>query len=344
MTPEIPRNKTIERFNAPPENFSRGLLGVELPGFGSKEEGKVRDNWVVEEFGERISITTDRQSAFDKMICAVPGKGKVLNLLSAFWFENTRDIIPNHMIRVIHPNVLIARQARKFRVEIIVREYMARSSTTTSIYHNYHNLGRREIYGIKFPEGLRANEKFKEAIITPTTKGEGGRHDEELTGEGARDLVDSEFGNGMYSRAEDASLKLFERGARYHGKRGLILADTKYEFGVDKDGRLMLIDELYTPDSLRLWLSATYQQRIENGENPDAFDKEILRRWLAQNGFTGQEGTRVPIVDPEIIDKMSMAYQAPYSMITGSNLPETPTDPLALEREIQQAVNKYYNK
>jgi len=167
MTPEIPRNRTIERFNAPQENFSRGILGVGLPGFGPKIEGKVRDNWVVKEFGERISITTDRQSAFDKMICAVPGKGKVLNLLSAFWFENTCDIIPNHMIKVPHPNVTIARQAvDTLEIEIIVREYMARSSTSTSVYYNYAELGRRNIYGIDFPEGLQANEKFEKPIIT----------------------------------------------------------------------------------------------------------------------------------------------------------------------------------
>jgi len=181
-------------------------------------------------------------------------------------------------------------------------------------------------------------------VITPTTRGEDGGHDEELTSEEARRIVDYKFGYGMYNKAEKAAVELFKRGSRFHRKRGLILVDTKFEFGVDEDGRLLLIDELLTSDSSRIWLNETYQQRFENGENPDAFDKEILRRWLAQNGFTGQEGTRVPVVDTAIIDQMSMAYQAPYAMITGRNLPETPTDPLALERDIQQAVYRYYNK
>lgn len=335
--------KSPEISGAPAENFSRGLLVVKLhPDFGSKEGGKVRDNWVVGELGERILITTGRQSAFDRMICTVPGKGKVLNLLSAFWFENTRDIVPNHMIKVIHPNVLIARQAETLPVEMIVREYMAKSSTSTSVYYNYAELGKREIYGIKFPDGLMPNEKFEKPIITPTTKAGAGIHDEELTAEEARGMVDRRFGYGTYNKAEKAALALFERGASYHRERGLILADTKFEFGIDGNGNLMLIDELITPDSSRIWLASTYRQRFEEGDNPDTFDKDILRRWLADNRFRG-EGT-VPIVDPQVIDEMSRVYETLYRMITGNNLPETPTDPVALEREIQLAVNSFYNR
>ena len=341
---KVSRNPEI--LGAPAENFSRGLLSVELhPDFGPKIEGKVRDNWVVGKFYERIMVTTDRQSAFDKMICTVPGKGKVLNKLSGFWFENTGDIVPNHMIAVPHPNLLIARQAEEtLPVEVIVREYMARSSTATSVYHNYQELGRREIYGIKFPEGLRANERFPKPIITPTTKAEAGIHDEELTGEEARDMVDHRFGYGTYNKAEKAALELFKRAVRYHGERGLILADTKYEFGIDKDGNLMLIDEINTPDSSRLWLNETYQERFETGKNPDTFDKEILRRWLVERGFRGEEGQRVPVVDQEVIGQMALAYEKPYIMITGKYLPDTPTDPLGLEREIQQAVNTFYSR
>lgn len=334
-----------DTLGAPSENFARGLLGVELPGFGQKIEGKVRDNWVVKKFDERIMITTDRQSAYDSMVCTVPGKGKVLNLLSAFWFENTRNIIPNHMIAVPHPNVLIARQAKEtLPIELIVRGYMARSSTSTSVYHNYAGLGRREIYGIKFPDGLLPNQEFPMGhIITPTTKATSG-HDVELTSEKARQIVDSKFGNGTYSKAEKAALELFEKGARHHGRRGLILADTKYEFGIDNDRNLMLIDEIHTPDSSRLWLEDTYQERFQTGDNPDTFDKDILRRWLAENSFKGEEGKRVPVVDTEVINQMALAYEIPYEMITGNRLPETPNDPLKLEREIQQAVNRFYNR
>lgn len=333
-----------EVFGAPAENFSRGLLGVELAGFGPKEEGKVRDNWVVKEYGERIMVTPDRTSAYDKLICTVPGKGRVLNKLSEFWFERTQGIIDNHMKAVIHRNVLIARQAEEaVRIEFVVRGCIARTDTTTSIYHHYFNLGDREIYGIKFPDGLVANQELPMGpIVTPTTKPVSG-HDEVLTNEEARDRMDSRFGRGAYANAQLVAMRLFNSGVRHHRERGLILADTKYEFGI-YDGQLMLIDEIHTPDSSRLWLSRTYQERLEKGENPETFDKEILRRWLADNGFRGEEGKRVPVVDPAVIDQMILAYEAPYPMITGKNLPETPTDPLVIQREIQQAVYRYYNK
>lgn len=346
MTPEVPIDRRKDRFNAPPENFSRGLLGVDLhPDFGPKIEGKVRDNWIVGEFGERIIITSDRQSAFDEMICTVQEKGKVLTGLSAIGFKNTESIIPNHMIAVIHPNVMVAIQVQDtMPIEFVVRDYIARSDTTTSIYHHYFNLGEREIYGIKFPDGLVANQKLPMGtIITPTTKAVSG-HDQVLTNEEARDRVDSRFGRGTYAKASDVVLRLFRNGVRYHRERGLILADTKYELGLGNNRQLMLIDEIHTPDSSRFWLENTYAQRLNEGNNPDNYDKEILRRWLAQNGFRGEEGKRVPVVDPAIIDQMSLAYEAPYRMITGKNLPETPTDPLELEREIQQAVYRYYNK
>jgi phosphoribosylaminoimidazole-succinocarboxamide synthase len=270
-------------------------------------------------------------------------QGKALNLTSSFWFENTKDIVPNHMIAVPHPNVLIAEQAMDtLPIEMVIRGYMARSSTSTSIYHNYVDLGRREVYGIRFPEGLKANEEFLHPIITPTTKGEVGDHDEELTGEEARDMVDSKFEKGTYEKARLAAIKLFERGVGSHRESGLILVDTKYEFGLDKDGKLMLIDELHTSDSSRIWLKNTYQQKFESGENPDTFDKDILRRNLAENGFRG-EGL-VPIVDPKVIDEMALAYTIPYKMVSGIELPETATDPADLQRDIQTAVEIYFNK
>lgn len=249
------------------------------------------------------------------------------------------------MIAVIHPNVLIALQAKEtIPIEFVVRDYMAKSDTTSSVYHHYFNLGERKIYGIEFPDALVANQKLPMgSIVTPTTKAVSG-HDEVLTNEEARDRLDSRFGRGAYAKAQMVSLRLFNSGVRHHKERGLILADTKYEFGIDENGQLMLIDEIHTPDSSRLWLSETYQQKFEAGENPDKFDKDILRQWLAENGFRGEEGKRVPVVDTAIIDQMALAYEAPYRMITGKNLPETPTDPLELEREIQQAVYKYYNK
>lgn len=308
--------------DAPKENFSRGLLQVEMPEFGTPIRGKVRDIWIIDVQGQqvRIMVTTDRQSAYDRLICTVPGKGQVLNLLSEYWFENTRDIIPNHMIAVAHPNVIIARQAQDtLPVEVVLRRYMARSSTTTSVYHNYVDRQRREIYGIKFPEGLRANEEFPMGtVLTPTTKAEAG-HDEELTDEQALEIVDGKLGDGTWVKAKTAAIALFERARENCLRKGLILVDTKYEFGIDQAGNLMLIDEVHTPDSSRFWLAETYEQRFKKGETPDTFDKEILRRWLSEMGFRG-EG-RVPTVDPKIIDQVATAYVVPYRMITGKELP-----------------------
>lgn len=313
--------------DTPRENFLRGMLQVDLPEFGIPTRGKVRDIWVVGEGDSqaRVMVTTDRQSAYDRLICTVPGKGQVLNLTSAYWFEQTQDIVPNHMISVPHPNVLIARQARAtLPVEVVLRRYMAKSSTTTSVYHNYANLGRREIYGLQFPEGLQANQEFPMGtILTPTTKAEAG-HDEELTDEKAREIVDGKLGDGVWDKAKDAAFAVFERARKLCLNKGLILVDTKYEFGLDKDGNLMLIDEIHTPDSSRFWLAQTYEKKLSEGQTPDTFDKEILRRWLAENGFKG-DGP-VPKVDPEIIDAMAKAYAVPFTMITGKELPSEPFD------------------
>lgn len=320
MTAEQGSREPQEILGAPAQNFARGLLEVNIPELEPKTgTGKVRDIWVVGGF--RIMVTTDRQSAFDRMICTTPGKGQALNLLSAFWFKETRDIVRNHLIWVLHPNILIAEQAREtLPIEVVVRRHMARSSSSTSVYHNYTERERREIYGIKFPSGLRANQEFPMGtIITPTTKALTG-HDQELTDVEAREIADSRLGDGTWARTKEAALLLFERARAFHLEKGLILVDTKYEFGIDGDGNLMLIDEIHTPDSSRFWLAATYRERFEAGENPETFDKEILRRWLADHGFRG-EGT-VPVVDPEIIDQMARAYRIPYVMVTGKELPE----------------------
>lgn len=308
---------------APRENFSRGLFRVEIPELGKPIEGKVRDSWIVRDGNSqlRVLVTTDRQSAFDSVVCTTPGKGQVLNLMSAFWFKNTRDIIPNHMIDVPHPNVLIARQAvETLPVEVVLRRFMARSSTETSVFHNYAVKGRRIIYGIEFPEGLKPNQEFPMGtIVTPTTKESGGNHDQELTDAEASELVDRKLGKGMWSQAKTAAQSLFELARLHCMEKGLILADTKYEFGIDENGQLMLIDEVHTPDSSRFWLASTYPERFARGETPEAFDKEILRGSLADRGFTG-EGP-VPKVDPKVIDQMSEAYEVPYRMITGKDLP-----------------------
>lgn len=322
--------------SAPKENFAGGLLQVDIPKLGTPVRGKVRDNWVVDS-DFRVIVTTDRQSAYDRLICTVPGKGQVLNLLSEFWFRQTQDIIANHVIAVPHPNVLLARQAQKtLPVEVVLRRYMAKSSTLTSVYHNYADLGRRNIYGIDFPEGLQPNQEFPMGtILTPTTKAETG-HDQELTDGEALEIVDGKLGDGIWEQAKKASLAVFERARKLCLDKGLILVDTKYEFGLDRDGKLMLIDEVHTPDSSRFWLGETYQDRFEKCETPDTFDKEILRRWLAEQGFKG-DGP-VPKVDSAIIGAMEKAYVVPYIMITERNLPPVSSSPSEVNQAAYQCV------
>lgn len=324
---------------APAANYARGLQTVDIPELGPKISGKVRDSWVVDLGGGsapvRVMVSTDRTSAYDRAICAVPGKGAVLNELSAFWFRNTADIISNHMIEAPHPNVLIARQAEAtLPIEVVVRRYMAESATKTSVFHNYENLGRRNIYGIDFPDGLVANQEFSETILTPTTKGVS---DDELTDEEARGIVDGELGAGIWDQARGAALAIFERGRQRAEAAGLILVDTKYEFGLDADGKLMLIDEVHTPDSSRYWLKSTYDERFAAGAAPDKYDKEILRAWLKEQGFKG-DGP-VPVVDPAVIDLMSAAYRTPYELLTGQSLPDASSDPSVIREVILQNLS-----
>ena len=325
----------------PYQNIARGLLEADMPAWmGPVEKGKVRDSWVFNfrEEKYRVMVTTDRTSAMDANVVALPGKGKVLNLLSAFWFESTRDIIPNQMKDIPHPNVLISEQAEEdMGVEVVARRFMAKSSTSTSVYHNYMDLRRTNIYGIDFPKGLRANEEFPMGtIITPTTKAKEG-HDIELTDDEARERVDSKFGDGIWDQAKKAGIALFERGYKFSLGSGLIMADTKYEFGIKKDGSLMLIDEVHTPDSSRFWLAESYREKFARGENPVSFDKEIIRRWLAEHGFKG-DGP-VPVIPLEVIDQVAEAYTVPYKMITGKDIP---VDPPSKASNISSDTNQYF--
>ena len=325
-------------------NSSRGLMGVEIPELGVPIKGKVRDCWIINKNGidYRVMVTTDRQSAYDRLICTVPGKGQVLNMLSAYWFDKTKALVANHMVEVPHPNVLIAREAKEtLPVEVVLRRYMAKSSTSTSIYHNYAHRVRNEIYGIKFPDGLQANQEFPMGtILTPTTKAESG-HDQELTDEQALKIVDAKLGNGTWNKAKAAAHKIFESGRKQYMDNGLILVDTKYEFGIDSLGNLMLIDEVHTPDSSRLWLAETYKDKFENEQTPDTFDKDILRRWLAEKGFTG-DGL-VPQVDTAIIDAMVDAYVAPYKMVTGRTL-SSQHYPYVISKEVSHHIKAFASR
>ncbi len=274
---------------------------------GEKYEGKVRDNYQLN--GKRIIVTTDRISAFDRVLCALPFKGQVINQTAAFWFERTRHIIENHLIDVPDPNVLVARQCRMIPVEMVVRGYLTGVTTTSAWYH--YARGHRDFCGHVLPDGMKKNQGFDRPIITPSTKPEKGGHDESVSADEIlrSGLVDE----GVYREMEGAALALFAFGTELAAAQNLILVDTKYEFGLF-DGRLVLIDEIHTPDSSRFWIRNTYEERFGRGEEPDKLDKEYVREWLADRGFRG-EGP-VPAIPDEVRIEAARRYIAAYEMIT----------------------------
>lgn len=278
----------------------------------SKEiyRGKVRDIYVVGD--KRIQITTDRQSAFDVILGHIPYKGAVLNLLATYWLELAKKIIPTHVIAVPDPNVMVVKKCDMIPVEMVVRGYIT-GVTATSPWGNYAK-GERYIYGIHFPEGLKKNQKLPRPIITPTTHPDvtSGLHDERLT---KKEIIDKKIvSKKLYEQMEKLSLELFDMGTAICKKAGLILVDTKYEFGLYK-GKLMLIDEIHTPDSSRFWIADTYEKRFKKGDEPENFDKEFLRLWYAKRGYTGQ-GTP-PKMSDELLVQLSKRYIAVYEKITG---------------------------
>lgn len=280
---------------------------VNLTGFGEKHKGKVRDNYIVGK--KRIIVSTDRVSAFDRVLGLIPDKGQVLNLLSAFWFEKTRDIVPNHMISVPHPNVMLVHNAKLIPIEMVVRGYIT-GVTGTSIWGSYEK-GERVIYGLKFPDGLVKNDKLPKPVITPTTKAKTG-HDERLTRDEIikRKIVPEK----IYKQMEKAALALFARGTNICARAGIILVDTKYEFGL-LDGKLILIDEVHTPDSSRFWVKKTYKKRLAAGLEPENFDKEFMRIWYQKRGYTG-DGVP-PKMSHDFIRQISKRYIAIYERLTG---------------------------
>ena len=291
------------------ENIPNALKTVNIPSLGKKTQGKVRDIYISKD--RRIFITTDRQSAFDKVLGYIPFKGQVLTQLSVFWFEKTKDIAANHLISMPDPNVLLVRECKLVPIEMVVRGYIT-GVTDTSVWGSYEK-GERVIYGIKFPDGLKKNQKLPENIVTPTTKAAFGLHDERLT---EKEILKKKIvSTALWKQMKKVALALFERGQKIPDKAGIILADTKYEFGLDEKGRLILIDEIHTPDSSRYWVKATYKERFKKGLEPESFDKETLRIWFKEHGYKG-EG-KIPKMPPEFIAKMSSLYMEIYERITG---------------------------
>jgi phosphoribosylaminoimidazole-succinocarboxamide synthase len=281
-----------------------------IPELPSHYRGKVRDNYDLPA-GRRIIVATDRLSAFDRNIAAIPCKGQVLTQTARFWFDKTADICPNHVIEYPDPNVLVCRRLDIMPVEIVVRDYLA-GTTATSVWSMY-KAGRRDIYGIGFPDGLRENQKLPQPILTPTTKARDGEHDEPVT---PAEIVE----RGLLSAAQweavsRTALTLFARGREIAAARGLILVDTKYEFGLDTDGRIILADEIHTPDSSRYWFAETYAAKFAAGAPPDAFDKDVLRRWVAARCDPYRD--EIPPIPLLVIGETASVYIDAYERITG---------------------------
>lgn len=304
------------------------LASVDLSGWGEKQTGKVRDIYSVD--GQRILITTDRVSAFDRVLGTIPFKGQVLNQLSAWWFEQVSGVVDNHVIDIPDPNVTVAHEAEVLPVEVIVRGYIT-GVTSTSLWTLY-NQGERKPYGIPLPDGLKKNDALPEPIITPTTKATGGAHDERLTRD---EIIEQEIiEKGLWEQVEQAALAVFKRGQEVAREAGLILVDTKYEFGLI-DGKLSLVDEVHTPDSSRYWVAESY----DKGEEPQNFDKEFLRLWFVEQGYRG-EGA-IPPMPAEFVARAAERYISAYERLTGLtfNPGEQPAAP-----RIAAALDAYRSK
>mmetsp|Transcript_1661 Transcript_1661/g.3774 ORF Transcript_1661/g.3774 Transcript_1661/m.3774 type:complete len:487 (-) Transcript_1661:576-2036(-) len=284
------------------------ITGEKL-GLENIKRGKVRDRVDVSENAIAL-VTTDRQSGFDRQLALVPYKGAVLNLTSAFWFDQTKDIIPNHILAIPHPYVTIAKKCQPFPIEFVVRSYMT-GSTDTSIWKNYQN-GVREYCGHTLPEGMVKNQKLEQNLLTPTTKEE--EHDRPIS---AEDIIKEKWMTKEdWDVCAKAALRVFALGQKIAAEHGLILVDTKYEFGRDLEtGEILLIDEVHTPDSSRYWLSSSYEERIAAGLEPENIDKEFLRLWFREQCDPYKDEV-LPDAPRDLVLELSRRYITLYEMIT----------------------------
>ena len=281
-----------------------------VPELPNHYQGKVRDNYDLPD-GRRIIIASDRLSAFDRHLCTVPFKGQVLTQTARYWFDVTGDICPNHVIAYPDPNVLVCRGLRMLPVEMVVRGYLA-GTTSTSILTRYQ-AGQREMYGIRLPDGMAPNQQLPAPILTPTSKAAHGDYDAPLS---PGQIVEQGLVTAaQWDEVSTISLSLYARGRELAATRGLILADTKYEFGIDADGHIVLADEIHTPDSSRFWRAGTYEDRLAKGERPDSFDKDVVRSWVGERCDPYRDP--IPEIPEEIIQAVSNVYIEAFETITG---------------------------
>jgi len=292
--------------NAIKEQLKFTLKKLELDSsVGEYYRGKVRDNYYFDD--QMLMVTTDRVSAFDHVLGTIPFKGQILTEIANFWFDKTKEIVPNHVISNPDPQVLISKKAQTLPVEIIIRKYI-----TGSLWREYSQ-GINGQYGFMLPDNLKENQEFSEPIITPSTKAEYGEHDEPISRD---EIVKNLVPEDIYSKAENYAMQLFQAGQEWASKMGLILVDTKYEFGLYND-ELIVIDEIHTPDSSRYWIKDNYLENFENNRSQNMLDKENIRKWLIDQGFKG-EGTPPELTD-DIRILLSQKYIELYKKLIGKD-------------------------
>jgi phosphoribosylaminoimidazole-succinocarboxamide synthase len=315
-------------------NAHRVLRDAIIPELPNPYYGKVRDNYDLPD-GRRVIIASDRISAFDRILAAIPFKGQVLTQTARFWFERTGDICPNHVIEYPDPNVVIGRRLDILPVEIVVRDYLA-GTTGTSILTLYKK-GEREMYGHRLPDGMTDNQQLPQPIITPTSKAFDGGHDEPLT---PAQIVDQGLLTAeQWDTLSKYALALFARGQEIAAQRGLILVDTKYEFGTDADGQIVLADEIHTPDSSRYWFAASYPERFAAGQRPESFDKDFVRAWVAER--CDPYNDPIPEIPEQMLVDTAAVYIQAFETITGQTFEIEEGDEPVLER-VRRNLVRYF--
>ena len=309
------------------DELIRGQLGrtldrTDFPALGHKYEGKVRDNYTRDD--RRTIVVTDRLSTFDVVVGTIPFKGQVLNQMARYWFDETRALAPNHMLAVPDPNVMVVKECTPLKAEFVMRAYLT-GVTSTSIWRAYER-GERSFCGHPLPEGMKPHERLPHPILTPSTKATKGEHDISVS---RAELLDmGAITADHFDEAAACAETLFAFGQKRAAERGLILVDTKYEIGLDRAGRITLIDEIHTPDSSRYWFAADYQERLARGESPRSLDKEFVRRWLVdERGYSG-DGPPPPLPE-EVRIEAARRYIETFELVTGRTFEPDTREPLA---------------
>ncbi len=318
----------------------RVLSDARIPELPNPYFGKVRDCYdlppdAANPGGRRILIASDRISAFDRILGAIPYKGQILTQIARFWFERTSDIMANHVLEYPDPNVVIGKRLTILPVEVVVRGYLA-GTTSTSVLTRYKQ-GRRQMYGHTLPDGLRDNQVLPQAIITPTSKAFDGAHDAPLTE--TEIIAQGLLTPSQWDEVSVAALALFARGQKMAAERGLILVDTKYEFGLDSTGRILIADEIHTPDSSRYWIASGYEAAFDAGSRPPSFDKDVIRSWVAARCDPYKDA--IPEIPATMIEATSAVYVQAYEAITGQTFVPDLSGATPLDR-VRTALRPYF--